>query len=621
MSHDDTMTTYVPRSCSARIALAVAVVAVLAGVADAQTGANVLVVANAANPDSVRIAEEYARGRGVPADQVLKLEGMPADVPETITAQAFTQGIQAPIARWLARNAAFDRILYIVLTKGMPLRVMGTGGRNGSTASVDSELVLLYRTMFGGRGVSAPGPQTNPYFLGTRPIGEATPFSHKDLDIYLVTRLDGYTVDDVMGLIERGRSPVQDGRFVLDMRASLSPAGNSWLQAASDRLNAAGFKDRVVLDQTSQVLTGQPDVLGYYSWGSNDPAIQVRHFQHKFVPGALAAMFVSSDARTMKEPPADWKIGPWGNQKTYYAGSPQSLAGDLIRDGVTGVAGHVSEPYLDTTIRPEILFPAYVAGFNLAEAFYLAMPATGWQTIVIGDPLCAPFRQTPLTTDVLDPAIDPATEMPAFFSARRFALVMRPGYNEEGVKWALRAEMRSAREDQAGQVEALSTAVRLEPRLSTSQMALAQMHEREKDFDKAIERYRAILENDDRNVPALNNLAYVLAVRKQQPKEALPLAQRAYLLTREQALTGDTLAWVYHLLGDDKTALPLLKDAVRRVPQHATLRWHLGAVLAALGQADFALEAVEMAIRLDPSLENDEEVAPLREKLRKHVGK
>ena len=91
-----------------------------------------------------------------------------------------------------------------------------------------------------------------------------------------------------------------------------------------------------------------------------------------------------------------------------------------------------------------------------------------------------------------------------------------------------------------------------------------------KDYDKAIERYRAILENDDRNVPALNNLAYALAVRKQQPKEALPFAQRAYLLTREQALTGDTLAWVYHLLGDDKTALPLLQDAVRRVPQHAT---------------------------------------------------
>jgi uncharacterized protein (TIGR03790 family) len=607
--------------CHARIGLALVAVALFAATARAQTGANVLVVANAANADSVRIAEEYARGRGVPADQVLKLDQMPAEVPETITAQAFALGIQAPIARWLARNAAVDRILYIVLTKGMPLRVQGTGGRNGSTASVDSELALLYRSRFGGRGLVAPGAQANPYFLGTRPLSEATQFSHKTFDIFLVTRLDGYTVEDVMGLIERGRAPVADGRFVLDMRASINAAGNSWLQTASDRLEASGWKGKVVLDQTSKVLTGESDVLGYYSWGSNDPAIRVRQFQHRFVPGALAAMFVSTDARTLKEPPADWKIGPWGDPKTYYGGSPQSLTGDLIREGVTGVAGHVSEPYLDTTIRPEILFPAYVAGFNLAEAFYLAMPAVGWQTVVIGDPLCAPFRTASVPADALDPPIDPRTEMPAFFSARRFATVMRPGFNEEGVRWALRAEARLLRGDSAGHVEGLENATRLEPRLGESQLALALIHERDKEYDKAIERYRAILETDDRNFMALNNLAYVLAVRKQQPQEALPFAQRAYLLTREQALTADTLAWVYHLLGDDKTALTLLKDAVRRIPQHPTLRWHLGAVLLGVGQPDQAIEAVEAAIRLDPSLATDEEVAALRAKLRKQLGK
>ncbi len=284
---------YLPRPFLT-VALAVALIGTVAGPAIAQTGANVLVVANVANPDSVRIAEEYARGRGVPAEQVLKLEGLPATLPETINAQAFLLAIQTPIARWLATNAAFDRILYIVLAKGIPLRVAGTVGRNGSTASVDSELALLYRAMTGARGSAAPGPQQNPYFLGTRPISEAVPFSHKDRDIYLVTRLDAYTVNDVIGLIERGRSPATDGRFVLDMRASLNPVGNAWLQTAADRLETSGWKGKVVLDQTSQVLTEETDVLGYYSWGSNDPAIRVRHFQHRFVPGALAGMFVST---------------------------------------------------------------------------------------------------------------------------------------------------------------------------------------------------------------------------------------------------------------------------------------------------------------------------------------
>ena len=42
-----------------------------------------------------------------------------------------------------------------------------------------------------------------------------------------------------------------------------------------------------------------------------------------------------------------------------------------------------------------MLFPAYLAGFNLIESFYLAIPHLSWQTIVVGDPLCAPFPRIP----------------------------------------------------------------------------------------------------------------------------------------------------------------------------------------------------------------------------------
>ena len=40
-----------------------------------------------------------------------------------------------------------------------------------------------------------------------------------------------------------------------------------------------------------------------------------------------------------------------------------------------------------------ILFPAYLSGMILAAAFYLTMPSLSWQNIVVGDPLCAPFRR------------------------------------------------------------------------------------------------------------------------------------------------------------------------------------------------------------------------------------
>ena len=70
-----------------------------------------------------------------------------------------------------------------------------------------------------------------------------------------------------------------------------------------------------------------------------------------------------------------------------FRGSRQSLSADLIADGATGAAGHTTEPYLAFTPRPDLLFPAYLRGRNLAESFYISMPAIGWMNIVIGDPL------------------------------------------------------------------------------------------------------------------------------------------------------------------------------------------------------------------------------------------
>ena len=58
-----------------------------------------------------------------------------------------------------------------------------------------------------------------------------------------------------------------------------------------------------------------------------------------------------------------------------------------------------------------------------------------------------------------------------------------------------------------------------------------------------------------------------------------------------------------------------------RVPQHAEIRWHLGAVLAGVGQFDLALQAVEIALRLNPDLEENAEVSELRAKLQKQIGK
>ncbi len=389
----------------------------MASAAAAQSGDNVLLVVNESSAESGRIAERYARTRSVPQSQIVRIKVDAA--ADEVARKVFEDQIQTPISDWLRANSAQDRILYIVLTKGIPLRVQGTAGRAGTVASVDSELTLLYRRL-AGSDVTSVGSLPNPYYVGDGDVARARPFSHQNSDIYLVTRLDGFTVDDVLGLIKRGAAPARGGKIILDQKGGFGDVGgDAWLKAAADWMTANGLGDRVMLETTSRPVGKETGVLGYYSWGSSDPAATTRHVEIAFEPGAIAAMFVSSDARTFKEPPPDWKIGSWTDRAKFFAGSPQSLSGDLIRDGVTGVAGHVAEPYLDATIRPDILFPAYLSGFNLAESYYLAMPYLSWQTVVGGDPLCAPSPRKALQPSDIDKGIDPATELPALILAQK----------------------------------------------------------------------------------------------------------------------------------------------------------------------------------------------------------
>lgn len=584
----------------------------LAAPALAQSAANVLLVVNEASADSLGIADHYARARGVPADQVLRLK---LDAADEIDRGSFNALVHGPVARWLQAHSAQDRILYIVLTRGIPLRIKGTAGRTGTTASVDSELALLYRRL-AGQVVAVDGRVDNPYFLGASPLESAQPFTHDAYDIYLVTRLDGFTVKDATGLIDRALKPSRDGRILLDQKTGAgAEAGNTWLEQAAARLRTSGQAERVVLDTTDRVLGGEQHVLGYYSWGSNDAAMTTRYQGLGFVPGAIAATYVSTDGRTFTEPPASWTIGRWLDRSSFFAGSPQSLAGDLIREGVTGVAAQVAEPYLDASVRADILFPGYLAGFNLAESFYLSMPYLSWQTVVVGDPLCRPFERRALEPAEIDRGMDPATELPALFSARRLA-VLTKSTSADAARATLRAEARLARGDRTGGQKALEEATALDPRLVASHLTLAGEYENQGAFDKAIERYRLVLAAGPDNVLALNNLAYSLATRKADPAGALPYAERAMRLSGGRSPEiADTLAWVQHLLGRDREAADVLATVVKAVPAQADYRLHYAAVLASLGRLAEAGTQLKEAVRLDPSLESSEDVKALRAKL------
>lgn len=587
--------------------------------ASAQSAENVAVVINTGSPASLRIGDYYAQARKIPATNIIRINTTTKD---EIASADYTRTIETPIAQGLRRAGLQDRILYVVLTKGVPLRIKGTAGRNGTAASVDSELTLLYRRM-AGAPASLAGPVANPYFLGRRPLEAAQPFTHRQHDIFLVARLDGFNVEDAIALIDRAQAGAQPalkqrGRIVLDQRSGADAVGDSWLAEAATRLRALGQGDRVMLEDSGRPVRDVDDVLGYYAWGSNDPQNRVRRLGMRFVPGAIAASFVSTDARTFEAPPDEWKpTGDITDKKSWFAGSAQSLAGDLIREGVTGIAANVSEPYLDGAVRPEILFPAYLAGFNMVEAYYLALPHLGWQTVVIGDPLGAPFRTTVLTRAEIEDAPDPATELPGIFSKWRMdvARAVMTGIPPTVVSLIVRSDARNARGDTKGARQALEEATAIAPESAPAHLQLALMHETAGEHAHAIERYRRVVNLQRDNVVALNNLAYSLAVRQSAPSEALPFARRAVTLAPNNPTIVDTLAWIQHLLGNQSEAANLLRPVVQKTTGNPEIHLHAAIVLAAIGEKSAADAQLTMALGLDPMLGEREDVRILQKQL------
>lgn len=339
----------------------------------------VLLVVNTNSPLSLRVGEFYSQWHKLKPDQICRLSTSPA---ESISRAGYDTEIAARISSCLTRSGRVEKTLYIVLTKGLPLRINALNKKEWKLtdgAAVDSEHTTLYEKLKG-RPIPLDGYIPNP-FLGR--VND--PFTHPAFPIYLVSRLAAYTYEDTVRSIQRCRDARNYGKVVLDLKSDDNAVGNDWLRSASILLPAP----RVTIDITPKVITQASSVIGYAGWGSNDKNRRLRKSGMQWLPGSIATEYVSTSLRTLDAPPASWQIGTWANQASYFKGSPQSMILDYIAEGASGVSGAVDEPYLGLASRPNFLFPAYLSGRNLVESFFLAMPGLSWHFIVIGDPLCS----------------------------------------------------------------------------------------------------------------------------------------------------------------------------------------------------------------------------------------
>ncbi|MCC5839108.1 MAG: TIGR03790 family protein [Opitutales bacterium] len=374
----------------------------------------VVIVANSADEDSVRLAHYYASRRGIPRDRIIAL---PLPERETISRAQFNRAIFNPLLRELVDRGFIEAILswpeeptlpveatvianrvrYLVLCRGVPLRVSedrtldetalidrllqrAREGRSTpvreeflrapldrNNASVDSELATL---------ALGPVPRTG--------IIENRLFRDRNVsastDVVRVLRLDGPTFEDARGLVDSALEGEQSGlrgRVYIDQdgRGGGFQLGNDWLARAHELWVQAGFSAHM---DTARPLIGYAErfdapavYMGWYAGDVEGPFVLPGF---RFPPGAIAIHIHSFSARSLRDAERGWTA-------------------PFVARGVAATVGNVHEPFLGYTHYLDLLSFGLLTEMNWGDAAYFSLPALSWQNITLGDPLYEPFRQ------------------------------------------------------------------------------------------------------------------------------------------------------------------------------------------------------------------------------------
>jgi tetratricopeptide (TPR) repeat protein len=181
----------------------------------------------------------------------------------------------------------------------------------------------------------------------------------------------------------------------------------------------------------------------------------------------------------------------------------------------------------------------------------------------------------------------------------------------------------SVTESQRKQVEAwVSEASRRRPDLTVLANKLAALWIRQGRFDEAEGVYRQVLTGDSDDSEALNNLAWLLALRDQsKAEEAVELINRAIDQQGPTASLVDTKAVALIRGGRSRDAIEILKVAAATNSRNASVPLHLAWALQNEGKPDEARKAFQKALELGWKPERSDPLERLfMEKLRQELG-
>jgi uncharacterized protein (TIGR03790 family) len=357
---------------------------------NAPTASEVLIVYNSAyttdsdtdgTQDSQEIAEYYVTNR--PGVNITSISTVTS---ETISRTNYNSQIRDPLEAYLTAQGLTDSIKFIVLVKGIPLKIVATnGGSYGSTdySSVDSAVCLLYE---GDYVINWRHP--NPYYNADPSYTKAFRFDTDHFTNasgvtlnYLVTRIDGYSVSSMEAIVDRGvgADTSGNGYWVIDDNLKTydqMSTAYTYLSDLSRNVNPDPWSD------TSSYITtnASGSVMGYTSHGihasmgdgyvSNSP-VNANYLDFTLLNGAVFSTYESYNGYGFTAP----------TQSTH------GQVAEWIEIGGSGGVGNVYEPWASTIAHEEIFMPEYTIGYTWAEAAYMSLAYMDFVSVVIGDPL------------------------------------------------------------------------------------------------------------------------------------------------------------------------------------------------------------------------------------------
>ncbi|MFC1766738.1 TIGR03790 family protein [Planctomycetota bacterium] len=364
----------------------------------------ILIIANRDILDSVRLANDYAKKRQVPAENILLLP-LGKDLPDWINRGRYDKQLVQPIRNNLQYRKRSATIRCLLPVYGVPFKVNGRGVLPKQRPRVDQLKVEIDRLRNSAQQTAPSDALVQLEHELARLQGRETQAAvdselslvlFENYELYrwqrnllhqnsmspglltlMVSRLDGPSVDIARALIDKalhGEKHGLSGVAYLDSRGIY-------------KSNAYGHYDQSIRDLALTLKT------------QTQFSLQQERTDALFAPGdcphtALYCGWYSLktyvDAFDFEEGAVGYHIASFEAADLRGKSSPQWCPA-LLRDGITATLGAVAEPYLHAFPLPNEFFRALLEGQSLVEAYYHTKPFNSWQLLLIGDPLYRPF--------------------------------------------------------------------------------------------------------------------------------------------------------------------------------------------------------------------------------------